>query len=174
MARPEVTEDLLCGPALGSPLADALQAAANLNSPSLLNAVFGRFQAPQESLCQVRSFGFGKGERLLGELCGSRGHAKSIAFGTPLVKNADRASESPIAEAVRAWRPRKVPVVLSRILPRSRRRASSSAALGAAVPPPGPAPEANRFSTTCDCYDDCTLNFLVFGAHCEDTRTPYV
>ncbi len=94
MACPDVTEDLICRPPLGSPLADALQAVTDLDGPSLLNALFGRFQALQKGLCQVRSFGFGKGERLVGELCGGSGHVKSIACGAQLVKSPESASES--------------------------------------------------------------------------------
>ena len=94
MACPDVMEDLICGPTLGRPLADALQAVTDLEGPSLLNALFGRFQALQKGLRQVRSFGFGKGERLARELCGGSGHAKSIACGAKLVKSPESASVS--------------------------------------------------------------------------------
>ena len=111
MARPDVTEDLICWPTLGSPLADALQAVADLERPSLLNAILGRFQTLQESLRQVCSFGFGKGERLVGELCGCSGHGTSIAFGAQSVKNAESASASPNDPKLsdrRGWRDRCV------------------------------------------------------------------
>ena len=92
--------DLICGPTLGRPLADALQAVTDLEGPSLLNALFGRFQALQKGLRQVRSFGVGKGARLAGELCGGSGHAMSIACGAKLVNSPESASVSPNAKSM--------------------------------------------------------------------------
>ncbi len=95
MARTNVAEHLICWPSLGCPLTDAFQTAAHLGSPRLLNALFGRLQALQKSLRQVRTVGLGKRERLVCNLLDGRGHERTIAFGVRLVKNAESASESP-------------------------------------------------------------------------------
>ncbi len=56
MTRADVTKHLVRRSAPGSSLANAFQAAGNLNGPNLLNALlFGGFQALQEGLRQARA-----------------------------------------------------------------------------------------------------------------------
>lgn len=91
MTRPDVTEHFICRTALGGAIPDALQAAAHLGNPRLFNALFGGFQALQKSLRQVRPFGFGKRERLVGNLLNRSSHERIVALGVRPVKNVESA-----------------------------------------------------------------------------------
>ena len=93
MARPDVPEDLICWPPLGSPLADALQAVTDLDGQACSTP-----SSAGSKLCKrvCAKCARSDSERVSASWvsCAAVADMKIIAFGVQLVKNAEGA-ESP-------------------------------------------------------------------------------